>query len=310
MSGLDGFNLQLPLVCAPMFLVSGPDMVVAASKAGIGGAFPSTNCRTLDELEQWLATITAEVNADDGPWILNLITHSSRKRLADELRLVAEYRPPIVITALGSPKPVMETVKGYGGLVFADVVNLALARKAAEAGVDGMACISAGAGGHTGQLSPFAFIAAIRDMFQGVIAIGGGIADGYGIAGAVAAGADCVYMGTRFIATRESLAAERYKTMVLESGIEDLVVSSAVTGTSASWLKASLAEAGFTEEALAGQVARDYSGSDAKRWRDVWAAGQGVGSSRVLQSVASVVAELKREYRAGAARLNDSPLNS
>ena len=310
MSGLDGFNLQLPLVCAPMFLVSGPDMVVAASKAGIGGAFPSTNCRTLGELEQWLATITAKVRADDGPWILNLITHSSRKRLADELRLVAEYRPPIVITALGSPKPVMETVKGYGGLVFADVVNLALARKAAEAGVDGMACISAGAGGHTGQLSPFAFIAAIRDMFQGVIAIGGGIADGYGIAGAVAAGADCVYMGTRFIATQESLAAERYKTMVLESGIEDLVVSSAVTGTSASWLKASLAEAGFTEEALTGQVARDYSGSDAKRWRDVWAAGQGVGSSRVLQSVASVVADLKREYRAGAARLNDSPLNS
>ena len=310
MSGLDSFNLQLPLVCAPMFLVSGPDMVVAASKAGIGGAFPSTNCRTLDDLEQWLATITGEVSADDGPWILNLITHSSRKRLADELRLVAEYRPPIVITALGSPKPVMETVKGYGGLVFADVVNLVLARKAAEAGVDGMACISAGAGGHTGQLSPFAFIAAIRDMFQGVIAIGGGIADGYGIAGAVAAGADCVYMGTRFIATRESLAAERYKTMVLESGIEDLVVSSAVTGTSASWLKASLAEAGFTEEALAGQVARDYSGSDAKRWRDVWAAGQGVGSSRVLQSVASVVADLKREYRAGAARLNDSSLNS
>ena len=310
MSGLDGFNLQLPLVCAPMFLVSGPDMVVAASKAGIGGAFPSTNCRTLGELEQWLATITAEVSADDGPWILNLITHSSRKRLTDELRLVAEYRPPIVITALGSPKPVMETVKGYGGLVFADVVNLALARKAAEAGVDGMACISAGAGGHTGQLSPFAFIAAIRDMFQGVIAIGGGIADGYGIAGAVAAGADCVYMGTRFIATQESLAAERYKTMVLESGIEDLVVSSAVTGTSASWLKASLAEAGFTEEALTGQVARDYSGSDAKRWRDVWAAGQGVGSSRVLQSVASVVADLKEEYRAGAARLNASPLNS
>lgn len=288
-----------------MFRISGPELVIAACKAGIAGAFPTTNARTLDELDQWMATITEGIREQDGPWITNLITHSSRTRLADELKLVAEYKPPIVITALGSPKPVMDTVKSYGGLVFADVVNLDLARKAADAGVDGMACISAGAGGHTGHLSPFAFIAAIRELFQGVIAIGGGIADGYGVAGAIAAGADCVYMGTRFIPTHESRAEDRYKAMVLEAQLDDLVVSSAVTGTPASWLKTSLAEAGFTDDSLVQTVPRDYSGTDAKKWRDIWGAGQGVGRSQRLESVASVVIDLKQEYRAAGHRLQE-----
>ncbi len=305
MTGLSPFNLQIPVVCAPMFRISGPELVIAACKAGIAGAFPTTNARTLDELDQWMATITEGIREQDGPWITNLITHSSRTRLADELKLVAEYKPPIVITALGSPKPVMDTVKSYGGLVFADVVNLDLARKAADAGVDGMACISAGAGGHTGHLSPFAFIAAIRELFQGVIAIGGGIADGYGVAGAIAAGADCVYMGTRFIPTHESRAEDRYKAMVLEAQLDDLVVSSAVTGTPASWLKTSLAEAGFTDASLVQTVPRDYSGTDAKKWRDIWGAGQGVGRSRRLESVASVVIDLKQEYRAAGHRLQE-----
>ncbi len=305
MTGLSPFNLQIPVVCAPMFRISGPELVIAACKAGIAGAFPTTNARTLDELDQWMATITEGIREQDGPWITNLITHSSRTRLADELKLVAEYKPPIVITALGSPKPVMDTVKSYGGLVFADVVNLDLARKAADAGVDGMACISAGAGGHTGHLSPFAFIAAIRELFQGVIAIGGGIADGYGVAGAIAAGADCVYMGTRFIPTHESRAEDRYKAMVLEAQLDDLVVSSAVTGTPASWLKTSLAEAGFTDDSLVQTVPRDYSGTDAKKWRDIWGAGQGVGRSQRLESVASVVIDLKQEYRAAGHRLQE-----
>lgn len=305
MTGLSPFNLQIPVVCAPMFRISGPELVIAACKAGIAGAFPTTNARTLDELDQWMATITEGIREQDGPWITNLITHSSRTRLADELKLVAEYKPPIVITALGSPKPVMDTVKSYGGLVFADVVNLDLARKAADAGVDGMACISAGAGGHTGHLSPFAFIAAIRELFQGVIAIGGGIADGYGVAGAIAAGADCVYMGTRFIPTHESRAEDRYKAMVLDAQLDDLVVSSAVTGTPASWLKTSLAEAGFTDDSLVQTVPRDYSGTDAKKWRDIWGAGQGVGRSQRLESVASVVIDLKQEYRAAGHRLQE-----
>ena len=205
-------------------------MVVAACKAGIAGAFPSTNTRTLEEFDRWMDQVTGSLKPEDGPWVSNLITHSTRTRLADELKLVAEYKPPIVITALGSPRPVMETVKSYGGLVFADVVNLALAKKAADAGVDGMACICTGAGGHTGHLSPFAFISAIRESFDGTIAVGGAISDGAGIAGAIAAGADCVYMGTRFLPTEESRAQDAYKAMVIDARADDIVVSAAVTG--------------------------------------------------------------------------------
>lgn len=298
------YKMRLPVFCAPMFLVSGPQLVIAACKAGIAGAFPTPNTRTTEELDAWMGEITSKVTPDDGPWVANLITHSTNARLADDLRLVAKYKPPIVITALGSPKPVMETVKGYGGLVFADVVNLKLARKAAEAGVDGMACISAGAGGHTGHLSAFAFISAVREFFDGYITVGGGIADGAGIAGAVAAGADFVYMGTRFLPTAESLAQTEYKQMIVDSTADDLVVSAAITGTPASWLKASLAAAGRDPDNLGGPAERDYSGDNAKRWRDIWAAGQGVGRTRGIESTADVVSDLEREYRAAIARFN------
>jgi len=297
-------KMRLPVFCAPMFLVSGPELVIAACKAGIAGAFPTPNTRTSEELDAWMGTITSALAPGDGPWVANLITHSTNARLADDLKLVAEYKPPIVITALGSPKPVMETVKAYGGLVFADVVNLKLARKAAEAGVDGMACISAGAGGHTGHLSAFAFISAVREFFDGYITVGGGIADGAGIAGAVAAGADFVYMGTRFLPTVESLAQDEYKQMVVDCNADDLIVSAAITGTPASWLKPSLAAAGRDPENLGGPAARDYSGDTAKRWRDIWAAGQGVGRTRGIETVAQVVDDLDSEYRAAIARFN------
>lgn len=295
--------MRLPVIAAPMFLVSGPELVIAACRAGIGGAFPTPNCRTLSELDQWMDTIKRGLKPGDGPWIANLITHSTNVRLAEDLALVARYKPPIVITALGSPRPVMETVKAYGGLVFADVVNIGLARKAAAAGVDGLACISAGAGGHTGHLSPFAFVSAVREFFDGHLVIGGGIADGAGIAGAIAAGADLVYMGTRFLATTESRAQARYKQMLVESGPDDLVVSAAITGTPASWLKASLREAGLDPEALGGPVVRDYSGDSAhKRWRDIWAAGQGLGQIDAVTDVDTVVSRLEREYRAASER--------
>ncbi|MEH6663966.1 MAG: nitronate monooxygenase [Brevundimonas sp.] len=296
-------SLRLPVIAAPMFLVSGPELVIAACKAGIGGAFPTPNCRTPEDLDRWMDQITGALQPGDGPWIANLITHSTNPRLADDLAMVARYKPPIVITALGSPKPVMETVKGYGGLVFADVVNMKLARKAAEAGVDGLACISAGAGGHTGHLSPFAFVSAVREFFDGYLTIGGGIADGAGVAGAIAAGADMVYMGTRFLATRESLAQDAYKQMVVDCDADDLIVSPAVTGTDASWLKPSLIAAGLDPEALGGAIQRDYSGGQSsKRWKDIWAAGQGVGRIEAVESVAEVVARLEREYRAAADR--------
>lgn len=290
-------TLRLPVFAAPMFLVSGPDMVIAACRAGIAGAFPTPNCRTSADLDQWMGTITGALKPGDGPWIANMITHSTNARLAEDLRLVAEYKPPVVITALGSPRPVMETVKGYGGLVFADVVNMTLARKAAEAGVDGLACVSAGAGGHTGHLSPFAFISAVRDFFDGYVAVGGGVGDGAGVAGAVAAGADFVYMGTRFLAAAESLAQAEYKQMVVDAGPDDLTVSAAVTGTPASWLKPSLRAAGLDPDNLGGPAVRDYSGgSSQKRWKDIWAAGQGLGAVRGIEPVSDIVARLEAEY--------------
>lgn len=294
--------MRLPVFAAPMFLVSGPEMVIAACRSGIGGAFPTPFCRTVEELDRWMDQITGALRPGDGPWIANMITHSTNLRLAEDLRLVARYKPPVVITALGSPRPVMETVKGYGGLVFADVVSMNLARKAADAGVDGLACVSAGAGGHTGHLSPFAFIPAVRDFFDGYIAVGGGIGDGAGIAGAIACGADFVYMGTRFLATDESRAQPGYKRMVIESGPDDLVVSAAVTGTDASWLKPSLRAAGYDPDAMGAAVQRDYSGGDPKRWRDIWAAGQGLAAVEASEPLAAVVDQLGREYRAAGDR--------
>ncbi|HEY0941971.1 MAG TPA: nitronate monooxygenase [Steroidobacter sp.] len=306
------FPMRLPVFAAPMFIVTGPELVIAACTAGVAGAFPTPNCRTVEELETWMATITRaldeararEPDAIIGPWATNLITHSTNKRLAADLELVARFKPPIVITALGSPEPAIDVVHGYGGLVFADVVNINLARKAAAVGADGLACVAAGAGGHTGHLSPFAFISAIREFFDGWIAVGGGIADGAGIAGAIAAGADFVYMGTRFLPSLESRAADGYKKMVVDCGPDDLIVSAAITGTPASWLAPSLRERGLDPAALAAPTARSYdAGSDVqKRWRDLWACGQGLQVIRDIEPTARIVRKLEDEYSQAIAR--------
>ena len=300
------FPMRLPVFAAPMFLVSGPELVIAACEAGIAGAFPTPNCRTSAELDQWMATITQQLDiarataqGPIGPWVANLITHSTNTRFADDLALVRRYKPPVVITALGSPKPAMQVVHDYGGLVFADVVNLNLARKAAAAGVDGLACISAGAGGHTGHLSAFAFISAVREFFDGWIVVGGGIADGAGIAGAIAAGADFVYMGTRFVPSLESRAVQQYKQMVVDCGPDDLIVSAAITGTPASWLVPSLQACGMDPRTLDSAATRNYDtgSSDAlKRWRDLWACGQGLQVIRSIEPVATIVQRLEEEY--------------
>lgn len=296
-------SLRLPIVAAPMFLVSGPDLVVEACRSGVVGSFPTQNCRTVEDLDTWMGTITDRLGGGPetgvAPWAANLVTHSSNARLGDDLRLVAEYKPQVVITALGSPRPVMEVVKGYGGIVIADVVNMKLAQKAADAGVDGMACISAGAGGHTGHLSPFAFISAVREIFDGLIIIGGGISDGYGVAGAVTAGADLVYMGTRFLAAQESLAPPAYKQMIVDNGPDDLIVSSAVTGTPASWLRPSLVACGLDPDDLrppAGTKNYTAGGGAIKRWKDVWAAGQGLQTIRAVESVGTIVDQINGEY--------------
>lgn len=306
--------VRLPVVAAPMFLISGPELVIAACTSGVVGSFPAPNCRTTEDLDKWMGTITdalrgAADSAPDkivAPWALNLVTHSTNARLADDLALLAEHKPPIVITALGSPAPVMETVKGYGGIVIADVVNIKLARKATALGVDGLACVSSGAGGHTGHLSPFAFISAVRDFFDGIITVGGGITDGYGVAGAMAAGADLVYMGTRFLATNESLAPEAYKQMVVDHGPDDLIVTSGITGTDASWLRPSLIANGLDPDNLAAPAARNYDSTEppSKQWKDIWAAGQGLQTINAIEPVAQVVDRLEVEYRAAHARFN------
>lgn len=308
------FALRLPVFAAPMFLISGPDLVVAACEAGIIGSFPTPNARPIEVLEQWMDEITtrlavaraAKPDAIIGPWAANLVTHSSNERLPEDLKLIARFQPPIVITALGGPKRVIEVVKDYGGLVFADVTNLTLARKAVAAGADGLACVSAGAGGHTGNITPLAFISAVREFFDGYIIVGGGIADGWGVAGAIAAGADFVYMGTRFIATQESMARQAYKQMLIDSTVDDLIVSAGLTGTPAIWLKQSLRDNGLDPENMPPPPTRSYNSNQSiasKRWMDVWAAGQGVGIIKSIQPVGEVVDELVRDYQSATRRL-------
>lgn len=312
MKALD-LSLRVPVVAAPMFLISGPELVLAACRAGIVGAFPTPNARPVQVLEQWMQRITDglarardEQDPDTvGPWCANLVTHSSNTRLPEDLALIARYQPPIVVTALGSPKPAIEVVHGYGGRVIADVTTLALARKAVAAGADGLACISAGAGGHTGSLSPFAFVSAVREFFDGMVIVGGAISDGWGVAGAIASGADLVYMGTRFIATHESQADAAYKQMLVDCTVEDLVVSAGITGTPASWLKPSLRAAGLDPDQLPEAPPRNYdSNRDLKtrRWQDTWAAGQGLGAIHDIEPVATVVDRLVSEYQAASRR--------
>jgi nitronate monooxygenase len=308
------FALRLPVFAAPMFLISGPELVLAACKAGIIGAFPTPNARPISELDAWMRQVTeglaqardTQQSATIGPWCANLVTHSSNSRLPQDLELIAKYKPPVVVTALGSPKPAISVVHAYGGLVFADVTSIALARKAVAAGADGLACVSSGAGGHTGTISPFAFVSAVREFFDGTIIVGGGISDGWGVAGAIASGADFVYMGTRFIPTHESMAPEAYKQMLVDCSVEDIVVSAGITGTPASWLKPSLRANGLDPDNMPSTPPRNYDSNQsigAKKWKDVWAAGQGVGAIKQVEAVADVVDRLEAEYRSACQRL-------
>ncbi|MBN8292071.1 nitronate monooxygenase [Rhodobacter sp. NTK016B] len=297
--------LRLPVFAAPMFLVSGPELVIAACKAGIVGAFPTPNCRSIEQLDDWMTRIRAEVG--EAPWCANLVTHSSNARLPQDLEMIDKHKPPFVVTALGSPKPAIETVHAYGGKVIADVTSVALARKAVAAGADGLACICAGAGGHTGMLSPFAFVSAVRAFFDGLVIVGGGITDGAGIAGAIAAGADYVYMGTRFIAAEESMAPAAYKDMLAAAQIEDLLISAGITGTPASWLKPSLRDNGMDPDDMPDAPGRAYDSSQSlkgKRWADVWSAGQGVGAVTGTEPASAIVARLEAEYDAARGRLS------
>lgn len=289
----------MPVIVAPMFLVSGVELVTAACRAGVIGAFPAPNARTIDVLDGWCAEIALRVSGSSAPWALGVVAHRSYPRLAAEVELIAAHRPPVVITALGSPQHVVDTVHAYRGLVLADVATTGQACKAAEAGVDGLLLVCAGAGGHTGQYSPFAFVEEVRAFWPGPIALAGGVGTGRAIAAALVAGADLVSVGTRFIATHESLVSDAYREMVVSAQLSDLVVSDALTGAPAVWLRPSLEAAGAAAPSAVGGI--DFStitGGEQRRWRDVWSAGNGLVGARRIASVADVVDELEREYAA------------
>lgn len=291
-------NLVLPVIAAPMFLVSGPRLVKACCRAGIIGSFPFPNARTIAVLDGWLDEIKQEAKKTDTPFAVNLTTHRSYDRLADEVALIENHKPDIVITALGGPGPVLDVVHAFGGTVIADVNSVKYARKAAEKGADGLALVSAGAGGHTGHMSGFAFVSEVREFFDGLVVLAGGIGTGSAIRAAEVAGADLCYMGTRFIAAEESIASDDYKAMLVKAQFEDLILSDMLTGAKAYYLRQSLEKMGYDPDNLTAGSGMDLSSSQAqiKAWRDVWSAGHGVGSVNRISSVAEIVEELKQQY--------------
>lgn len=295
-------RLTLPLVAAPMFLVSGPELVLAACRAGIVGSFPTPNARTPAILDQWLDEITTRLRNEPsaGPMAANLVVHPSNNRLEDDLTLIEKYKVPLVITALGSPKAVVDRIHAYGGKVFADVNSVRFARKAAAVGVDGLVLVAAGAGGHTGAMTGFSFVPAVREFFDGTIVLGGGIANGRAIRAAETLGADLAYMGTSFIATTESMAQDEYRQMLIDSTIDDLILTNAITGVHANWLRPSLERAGMDVQQLAKDPEVDFTDPQAgvKRWANTWSAGHGVGLVNKVEPTASLIARLVDEYNA------------
>lgn len=291
-------RLTLPVIVAPMFLISGPEMMIAACRAGVIGCFPAANARTIEDLADWCRRIASDT-AGAAPWSINLIVHPTYARFAEELALVEEYRPPLVITALGKPSRVCDPVHEYGGTVFADVATPTQAKKALEAGADGLVLLSAGAGGHTGRYNPFALVAEVRRFWDGPLVLSGGIANGRSIRAAQALGADLVYMGTRFIASAESLGSPERKRMTAGCSLEDIIQSAAITGMPANWMRPSLEAAGIDLDKLDGKkIDLARSTEEFKAWKNIWGAGHGVGAVEDIEPVAEIVTKLKRDYDA------------
>jgi nitronate monooxygenase len=296
-------RLKLPVIGAPMFIVSQPELVTAQCRAGVVGCFPTLNARPLPLLETWLQQVTA-ASAEPGaaPFGANLIVHKSNNRLAEDTELVVKYKAPFVITSVGEPSAVVKQVHGYGGIVFHDVIGLKHARKAIEAGVDGLILVAAGAGGHAGTLSPFAFVAEVRKIFAGTIVLAGAITTGNQVKAALTMGADMAYMGTRFIATHEAHAPEDYKRMIVNSTASDIVYTPYFSGVHASYMRASIEAFGLDPVKVLGHregasLGIDVKGDDGpKAWRDIWSAGQGVGSIDDAPKVADLVTRLKQQY--------------
>jgi nitronate monooxygenase len=293
-------RLRLPVIAAPMFRVSGPDLVIAACRAGVIGSFPTANCRTTAELDAWLTRIASET-AGTAPFAPNLIVHRTNTRLQEDTDLVAKHRAPVVIASVGSPAPIMDRIRAYGGLILADVASMRHARKAIALGVDGLVLLTGGSGGQTGWANPFAFVRAVRAIYDGTIVLAGGIADGTAIRAAQALGADLAYMGTRFIATRESMAVTPYKQMLVESALDDVMLTRAFTGLPTNMLRPSIRAAGLDPDALPERgmidVAQDINPDKRpRRWKDIWSAGHSVSGVTDIPPVADLVDRLAIEY--------------
>lgn len=304
---------RLPVIAAPMFLVSSDHLVIETCKTGIVGTFPALNQRTTAGFAEWLVKIDNELSTfatatgkTPAPYGVNLIVHKSNPRLEDDLKVVVKHRVPLVITSLGAVSTLVEQVHSYGGLVFHDVTNLRHAQKAATAGVDGLIAVCGGAGGHAGNINPFALVGQIRQFFDKTLLLAGAISRGDDVLAAQAMGADFAYMGTRFIATAESAAQPEYKKMLLDAQAEDIVYTSAVSGVPANFMRASLEAAGFknlNEHGAVNFAQKLTAGDEAKAWKTIWSAGQGVSNINDVPSVAELVNRLEREYRAARARL-------
>jgi len=298
-------RLSLPLIAAPMFTVSDPRLVIAACRAGVIGAFPTANCRTPEELDGWLARLRAELGPDDAPFCANLVIR--RPDLREHLERLCAHRVEMVITSVGSPAAVVGPLHDAGALVFADVASVAHARKALAAGVDGLVLLTAGAGGQTGHLNGFAFARAVRGFFDGPLVLAGGLADGVALRAAITLGCDLGYMGTRFIATEESPAPAAYKQMLIESSMDDVLLTSAFTGLPTSMLRPSLAAAGLDPDAIPEELGRATAAQvlggaapPPARWRDLWSAGHSVSGVDAVLPVAQLVARIAAEFQAVA----------
>lgn len=309
-------SLRIPVVGAPMFIVSGPELVIAQCKAGIVGSFPALNARPQEMLDEWLTRIRQELadfsaaNPDQpvAPFAVNQIVHQSNSRLMADMQTCVKHRVPIVITSLRPPAEVVEAVHSYGGIVFHDVINVRHARKAIDQGVDGIITVCSGAGGHAGTTSAFALVKEVREIFDGTIILSGSMSRGNDVLAAQAIGADLAYIGTRFIATEEANAPAEYKEMIVASQSADIVYSSLFTGIHGSYLKGSIINAGLDPDNLevADKNAMDFGsggGSKAKAWKDIWGAGQGVGSIHDIPSVNDLVLRMEQEYRDTLGRL-------
>ena len=302
-------KLRLPVVGAPLFIVSHPALVIAQCKAGIVGAFPALNARPVSQLDEWLHEITEALAAHDrahperpaAPFAVNQIVHKSNARLEEDMALTVKWKAPIVITSLGAREDVNAAVHGYGGLTLHDIINNRFAHKAVEKGADGLIAVAAGAGGHAGPVSPFALIQDIRTWFDGPLLLSGAIATGRAVLAARAMGADLAYIGSAFIATPEARAVDEYKQAIVDGDAADIVGSAYFTGVFGNYLRPSIVKSGLDPESLPEGEAKtmDFASrgaSGAKAWRDIWGSGQGIGAVKSVQPVAELVARLEREY--------------